>query len=118
MRKSLIGMALGAFTFALLSPVAGLAAPKPAPAHRYQTRWPAENLSGKIDMVIPQQHLVVVKDSSGTTFDFVVNQKTHIMDNGQSMKLADLSSKMNDQVKVHFVPEAQGDMARTIQIEQ
>jgi len=118
MRKTLMGMALGAFTFALLSPVAALAVTKLAPTHQYQTRWAAENLSGKIDMVIPQQHLVVVKDSTGTTFDFVVNQKTHIMDNGQAMKLADLSSKMNDQVKVHFVPEAKGDMARTIRIGQ
>ncbi len=117
MKKTISRTALGALTFALLSAVSVYAAPKPNPASQNQ-RWPAENLSGTIDMVIPAQHLVVVKDSTGTTFDFVVNPRTQIMDNGRSDNLAGLSSKMNDQVQVHFIPESKGDIARTIHIEQ
>jgi hypothetical protein len=118
MIRNVIRLALSAFTFALVFAVAASAAPKTAATHEYQTRWPAENLTGTIDMVIPAQHLVVVKDSTGTTFDFVVNHKTHILDGSQSVDLAQLSSKMNDQVKVHFIPESKGDMARTIQLAQ
>lgn len=111
------------FAFSVLSAALLCSAPAWAKTaanqqHPGVLRWPAENLSGQIDMVLPAQHLVVVKDSTGTTYDFVVTHGTQIEDNGSHTRLPDLESKVNAPVTVHFVPESTGDIARTIRLGQ
>lgn len=87
-------------------------------AHGSILRWPAENLSGQIDMVLPDQHLIVVKDQSGTTFDLVVTHATRIIEDGSRVSLSALQSKLNGQVEVHYVPASTGDIAGTIRLGQ
>lgn len=115
MNRAIVRAALGALTFAVLTASAGTTASK-APAHRMQ--WRAENLSGQIDIVDPAHNLVIMKDSNGTTFDFVVNRGTRIVQNGTKLTLADLASKTNDPITVHFIPERKGDIAATIKLNQ
>ena len=88
-------------------------------------RWAPENLKGTISMVDPNMHLVVVRDSSGVPFDFKVARSTRIdkvarstrIDAGRQREaLSQLAP--NESVSVHFVPEARGDIARTIQVNQ
>jgi hypothetical protein len=105
---------LGVLACAALTATAGTTSK--APAHRNQ--WPAENLSGQIDMVDPAHNLVIMKDSSGTTFDFVVIHGTRIMQNGAKLNLADLASRTNQPITVHFIPERKGDVAATIKLSQ
>jgi hypothetical protein len=78
--------------------------------------WPAETLSGQIMMVVPKDRLLIVKDSHGTAFDFVVAKSTHIRMGDKNVKLSDLSSDTNKSVSVKFVPERKGDIARTVKI--
>jgi hypothetical protein len=88
-------------------------------AHR-STRdmWPAETLSGKITMVDPASHLVVVQDSSGVPFDIVVNRSTHIKSASGALKLDQLNSDLNRSASIKFVPEGRGDIAETIDVQQ
>ncbi len=115
MSRAILQAALAALTFAVVTAFAGTAASKTS---TLRSRWPAENLSGQIDLVDTTHHLLIVKDSNGTTFDFEVTPATRIKAGAQKMTLADLSSKANGQVKVHFVPERKGDIARTIELGQ
>ncbi len=68
MSRAILRTALCAISFAALA-FAGSTASK-APKSRSQ--WPPENLSGKIEMVDTANHLLIVKDSDGATFDFKV----------------------------------------------
>lgn len=77
-------------------------------------RWPAENLKGTVSMVDPSMHLVVVRDSSGVPFDFKIAPSTRIDAGQQREQLSQLAPQQS--VTVHFVPEAKGDIARTIQV--
>ena len=78
--------------------------------------WPAETLTGTISMVDPEQHLVVIRDASGTPFDIVVIHATRITSGNQRLTLGDLSSDVNKNVTLRFVPERRGDIARSIQL--
>lgn len=80
--------------------------------------WPAEYLPGKIAMVDPQKRLLVVKDSSGVPFDFIVGRSTRIESGGRSMKLPELASLQNDSVSIKYVPERKGDVAESIELGQ
>ena len=77
-------------------------------------RWPAENLKGTISMVDPNMDLVVVRDSSGVPFDFKVARSTRIDQGTTREELSQLTP--NESVSVHFVPEANGDIARMIDV--
>jgi hypothetical protein len=79
-----------------------------------QQRWAAQDLKGTISMVDPKMNLVVVRDSSGVPFDFKVARYTRIDAGAQREGLSQLAP--NQSVSVHFVPETNGDIARTIQI--
>lgn len=82
--------------------------------HSIPTRWQAQNLKGTVSMVDPQQHLLVVRDSSGVPFDIRVQPWTHIVEGQQPVKLSQLAK--NQSVDVHFVPEARGDIGRQIEV--
>ncbi len=77
---------------------------------------PPETLTGKIMMIDPKSNVVVVKDSTGTTFDIVVTKATRIRAADRRLSLKDLSSDTNKPVSVQFVPERSGDIARSIQV--
>ena len=53
--------------------------------------WPAENLTGKITMVYPSRHLIVV-NHLGVPFDMVVGRNTRIESGKQTLTLDQLSS--------------------------
>lgn len=82
-----------------------------------RSRWPAENVSGRIDRTDPSQKLLIVKGDQ-TIFDFVVTPRTKILDGNQKVSLADLMAKNNGQVTVHFIPERKGDVAASIELSQ
>lgn len=78
--------------------------------------WPAETLTGTITMVEPERHLVVIRDASGTPFDIVAMDATRITSGSQRLTLGDLSSDLDKNVTLRFVPERRGDIARSIQL--
>jgi hypothetical protein len=83
-------------------------------AHPAVQRWAPQNLNGTVSMVDPKMDLVVVKDSSGVPFDITVARNTRIDKGTTREQLAQLTPK--EMVSVHYVPEARGDIARTIQV--
>jgi hypothetical protein len=76
--------------------------------------WPAETLTGTISMVDPNQHILVVQDHDGVPFDMVIGRSTRIESGNQQLTLSALSSDVNQPATVRFVPEAGGDIARTV----
>jgi hypothetical protein len=76
-------------------------------------QWAPENLTGTVSTVDPARNLVIVRDSSGTPFDFVVTHSTRIAGH-QAHKLSQLAA--NDRVSVRLVPEKRGDVARKIAV--
>jgi hypothetical protein len=85
-----------------------------ATAHQAVQRWAPQNLNGTVSMVDPKMNLVVVRDSSGVPFDITVARNTRIDQGARREDLAQLTPK--ESVSVHYVPEARGDVARTIEI--
>lgn len=83
-----------------------------------RNRWPAEQVSGKIGMVDPQKDLVIVRDSHGVPFDFIVNGSTKIDAQNQQITLSDLASRKDLTASVRFIPERKGDVAKSITVQQ
>lgn len=91
------------------------AASKTASDHKAaEMRWAPQDLKGTISMVDPKMNLVVVRDSSGVPFDIKVMPSTKIDAGSTKEELSQLTPQ--ESVAVHFVPEARGDIARTIQV--
>jgi hypothetical protein len=122
MKTPVFAAVLGALALTI-APSAVASSSTTAPAKKadktkaVRSNWPAENVSGSIDMVDPSQKLLIVKGDQ-TIFDFVVTPKTRILNGKQQLTLADLSSTNHSQVHVHFIPERKGDVAATIQLNQ
>jgi hypothetical protein len=76
----------------------------------------AETISGTITMVVPEKDLLVVTNSSGIPFNFVVGRRARITVNGKNVKLADLTSEINKSASVHFVPTRSGNVARSVEV--
>ena len=110
-------LALTPATYANAKPAA--TAKKPTTAHTQKLRqaWPAETLSGKISDVDASQKLVIVRDSSGTPFDFVVTPSTRIESGSQRIALQKLSSDTSQMASIRFIPEGRGDVAQSIKIQ-
>lgn len=77
-----------------------------------------QTVSGTVTSVDPDKKLVVLKDSNGIPFDFMVSGATKITSGGKRAKLADLSGDTNKQATVTFMAERKGNMARSIEITQ
>jgi hypothetical protein len=77
-------------------------------------RWAPQSLNGTVSMVDPKLDLVVVKDSSGVPFDITVARNTRIDKGTTREQLPELTP--NESVSVRYVPEAHGDIARTIDV--
>jgi hypothetical protein len=78
-------------------------------------RWAAQNLTGTISMVDSKMGLVVVRDSSGVPFDFKIAKSTRIDAGAKHKELSQLTPQ--ESVSVHYVPEASGDIARSIEVQ-
>jgi hypothetical protein len=81
-----------------------------------RTAWPPETLTGTIMMVDPAQHLLVIQDSTGVPFDMEVSASTRIRSGEQRLTLGDLTSDVNKDVSIRFVPERRGDVARSVRL--
>lgn len=83
----------------------------PATATGRNVLAPAETLTGRIWMVDPANRLVVVRDTSGVPFDFVISRSTRIKSSTGTLSLQDLSSMSERRVQIKFLPERRGDIA-------
>ena len=101
---------------ALMMVPLAVGASAPAKA-KVKSAWPAETLTGKIIMVDPSQHLLVVQDGGGIPYDLTVTAATHIRSGSQSLKLSDLNDDVNQQVSLKYVPERRGDVARSVTVQ-
>ncbi len=113
---TVIGLSIALCAPALWAATKTTSAPAKASAGHQATeqRWTAQNLKGTISIVDPKMNLVVVRDSSGVPFDIKVARSTRIDAGANREELSQLAP--NQAVSVHFVPEANGDVARTIQV--
>ncbi|MBS1854917.1 MAG: hypothetical protein JST11_06100 [Acidobacteria bacterium] len=115
---AIVALSLAACGMLVAGPpaAAAKAARTPAKAAAMRAAWPPETLSGRIDQIVPGSHEIVVKDTSGVPFDFVVPHGTRIMNGDQAVTLKDLQRDRNQSVSVRFVPESRGDVALSIRI--
>jgi len=112
MRKFVTSNLAGA-AVALVLTVPAMATGKAAAA---QNSWPAESLSGKLELVEPGQRVVVVESADKVPYDIVVTPRTRIKAGDRVVGLKDLAQYQNKDVTVRFVPEGRGDMGRAINI--
>jgi len=77
-------------------------------------RWAAQNLKGTIQMVDPTAHLLIVRDPSGVPFDIKVTPSTRIEAGTTREQLSQLTPQ--ESVSIHYVPQSNGDIGRTIQV--
>jgi hypothetical protein len=77
---------------------------------------PAETLSGSIMMVDAEKKILIVKSDAGAPYNFVITPATRITAEKQRLKLADLSSRVNQRVSVRFVPTRRGNIARSVEV--
>lgn len=112
--------AVGVVSLSILSTALLVAETKPTPKANKPAKVhvlaAAETINGTIASVDTTKRLIVLKDSTGTPFDFVVTPRTRIESSNQQIKMQDLSSRTNAAASVKFVPMRKGDMARTIDI--
>jgi len=73
-------------------------------------------LSGKIVAVDQAKNVIVVKTPDGTPFDFDITHHTRIKSGDHPVATKDLSTDLNKDVSVKFVPERRGDVAESIRI--
>jgi hypothetical protein len=110
MAKSITWMAIGA-AYATLAMVPAWGA-----ARAVRRGWPPETLSGTIDMVRPNQRLLVVKGPDGVLFDMVVTKRTSLERGNQPVDLNQITNSKNQPVSVQFTPEGRGDVAQSVRI--
>jgi hypothetical protein len=75
-----------------------------------------ENLSGTIAAIYPSDKVISVVGSNGVPYDFRVNRRTRMEMANQKITLAELKNDLRDHATIHFVPQSNGNIARTIQI--
>jgi len=92
--------------------------PSPVSAKAARSAWPPETLTGKIMTVDASRRLVVVQGPGNVPYDMRVNRETRILSGKQPVKMDNLSSQVDRQVKVRFTPERSGDIAQLIQIQK
>lgn len=124
MRKNIL-KTLGAVICTLLVSVSLTATEKSSPtvhkttataAKTVRSIWPPETLNGKIIMVDPDQHLVVVKSAEGVPFDVRFTKSTLIRSGDQRLKPETIKTATDKKVSVKFRPERSGNIAMSIQI--
>lgn len=101
------------------APSAAQKAPEPAPGSASSAGLgfgAAESLSGTIQMVVPDQNLLVVNGPNGVPYDLKVSPKTVIVVGDKAGTLTALSGLTGKAVSVGFVPQRDGDMATRIEV--
>jgi hypothetical protein len=123
--KQRIAQTIGAVICALLVSVPMTATEKSLPAVHKTTApaaktarsaWPPETLNGKIVMVDPSQHLVVVKTAQNVPFDLRLTKSTLIRSGDQRLKPDAIKSLTDKDVSARFRPERSGNIATSIQL--
>jgi hypothetical protein len=92
--------------------------PAPTSAKSPRNTWPSETLKGRVVMVDPAQHLVVVKSPEGVPFDMRLTSSTRIQSGAQKVPLEELNLLMDKNVSVRFRPKRSGNVAITVQVNQ
>lgn len=75
-----------------------------------------ESLAGNIQMVIPEQKLLVVDGPNGVPYDLKVTPKTVIVVGDRRSTLEGLSAYVGKQVSVGFIPRRKGNFATRIEV--
>lgn|SRR5487761_56664 len=77
------------------------------------------DVTGTISMVDVTKKIVVLTDSNGTPFDFIVNRATHIEVGGKKATMSELADQTNKQASVKFIDRMKaGQFARTIEVSE
>jgi hypothetical protein len=76
----------------------------------------AETISGTITMVLPAQNLVFVRDSIGTSFKFLVTERTRIEVGSAETNINALRDETDKQVRVTFRVVRHEDVASSITV--
>lgn len=76
----------------------------------------AESLSGKVQMVIPGQELLVVNGPNNVPFDMKVTPRTLVVVNEKRGTIQSLVDQVGKPVTVAFVPERNGDFATRVEV--
>lgn len=75
-----------------------------------------ESLSGKIEMVVLEQNLLVVSGPNGVPYDLIVGPKTLIVVGDKRGTLESLTAHVGMGVSVGFVPQKDGNHATRIEV--
>lgn len=76
----------------------------------------AEDLSGTITLVDPNDKEITLVGSNGVPYDFELTKKTQVELANQKIRMNELSSESHKQATIHFVPKSDGNLAESIQI--
>lgn len=76
----------------------------------------AEDLSGTISMVDPNEKELTLVGSNGVPYDFQLTKKTMVELSNSKIGMNELASESNKQATIHFVPRSDGNLAKSIQI--
>jgi hypothetical protein len=74
----------------------------------------AEDLSGTITRIGASDKEVTLIGSNGVPYDFKVISKTRVKVANKEIPAPDLANEINKPATVHFIPEANGNLAETI----
>jgi len=88
-------------------------------ARKARSAAKSETISGTISMVDAAKKIVVLTDSNGVPFDFIVTHRTHIQVNGAKSTLSELADQTNKQASVKFMDRMKaGQFAQAIDVSQ
>lgn len=76
----------------------------------------SESLAGTIEMVVPEQRLLVVTGPNGVPYDLIVGPKTVIVVGDKAGTLESLTAHVGMPVSVGFVPQRDGNHATRIEV--
>jgi len=88
----------------------------PGSARVTQSAWPPETLKGKVVMIEPDQHLIIVKSPEGVTFALKLTNSTRIQSSEQKLRPENLNLLMDKTVSVRFTPTRSGNVAIAVQV--
>lgn len=75
-----------------------------------------ESLSGTVQMVLPDQNLLVVKGPNNVPFDMKVTPKTLVVVNEKRGTIQSLVNQVGQPVTVAFKPQRDGDIATRVEV--
>jgi hypothetical protein len=76
----------------------------------------AESISGKIQMVIPDQNLVVLSGPNGVPYDLKITPRTVIVVGEKRGTIESLGDQIGKTASVGFVPQRDGNYADRVEV--